>query len=65
MTYIIDIDSADPAGPGCSDLSAWSTATTFVSSTNNRDDTSTEVYRSNTPISAEFREFICLKVSAR
>ena len=48
-----------------SDLSAWATATTFVSSTNNGDGTATEVHRSNQPISAALREFIRLKVSAR
>ena len=47
------------------DLSGWTTATSFVSRTNNGDGTATEVHRSNHPISAGLREFIRLRVSAR
>ena len=47
------------------DLASWSGATTLVSSTNNGDGTVSQVYRSNSPISASVREFIRLQVSAR
>ena len=48
-----------------SDLAGWSTSTTFISRVNNGDGTSSEVYRSNTPLSAQIRQFIRLKVSER
>ncbi len=48
-----------------SDLSGWSADTIFVSTTDNGNGTATDVYRSNTPIGAEDRQFIRLRVSAR
>jgi len=48
-----------------SDLAGWSDDTIFVSTTDNGNGTATDVYRSNTPIGAEDRQFIRLRVSAR